>query len=53
MVSQQAFLFQYVASMVYEGDVEKDIRWSDVTKYWNLPSGDYFTVDSYPESQEN
>ena len=48
-----SLLFQYVASMVYEGDVEKDIRWSDVTKYWNLPSGDYFTVDSYPASQEN
>ncbi len=48
-----SLLFQYVSSIIYEGDTEKDIRWSDVIKFWDLPSGEYFTVDSFPESQDN
>lgn len=46
-------LFQYTSSIIYEGDTEKDIRWTDVTKFWDLPSGEYFTVDSHSESQDN
>ena len=42
-------LFQYVASMIYTGDLKENVgfRWSDVTSLWDLPSGEYFTVDSY------
>ena len=48
-----SLLFQYTASIIYEGDIEKDIRWTDVVKFWDLPSGEYFTVDSFPDSQDN
>ncbi len=48
-----SLLFQYVSSIIYEGDIEKDIRWTDVIKFWDLPSGEYFTVDSFPDSQDN
>ena len=48
-------LFQYVASMIYTGDLNENIgfRWSDVTKLWGLPSGEYFTIDSFPKGQDN
>ena len=48
-------LFQYVASMIYTGDLNENVgfRWSDVAKLWGLPSGEYFTIDSFPISQDN
>ena len=48
-------LFQYVASMIYTGDLNENVgfRWSDVAKLWGLPSGEYFTIDSFPKSQDN
>ena len=48
-------LFQYVASMIYTGDLNENsgFRWSDVASLWGLPSGEYFTVDSFPKSQDN
>ena len=48
-------LFQYVASMIYTGDLNENVgfRWSDVTKLWGLPSGEYFTVDSFPKGKDN
>jgi len=48
-------LFQYVASIIYTGDLNENsgFRWSDVTKLWGLPSGEYFIIDSYPKSQDN
>ena len=48
-------LFQYVASMIYTGDLNENVgfRWSDVAKLWGLPSGEYFTIDSFPKGQDN
>ena len=48
-------LFQYCASMIYTGDLNENVgfRWSDVTKLWGLPSGEYFTVDSFPKGKDN
>ena len=48
-------LFQYVASIVYTGDLDENtgFRWSDVTNLWGLPSGEYFTIDSFPKGQDN
>ncbi len=48
-----SLLFQYTASIIYEGDIEKDIRWTDVVKFWDLPSGEYFTVDSFSKGKDN
>ena len=48
-----SLLFQYTSSIIYEGDIEKDIRWTDVTKFWDLPSGEYFTVDSFSKGKDN
>ena len=48
-------LFQYVASVIYPGDLDEKngFRWSDVTNIWGLPSGEYFTIDSFPSSKDN
>ncbi len=48
-------LFQYVASVIYPGDLDEKVgfRWSDVTNIWDLPSGEYFTIDSFPSSKDN
>ena len=48
-------LFQYVASMIYTGDLNENVgfRWSDVANLWGLPSGEYFTIDSFPKGQDN
>lgn len=48
-----SLLFQYTSSIIYEGDIEKDIRWTDVIKFWDLPSGEYFTVDSFSKGKDN
>ena len=48
-----SLLFQYTSSIIYEGDIEKDIRWTDVIKFGDLPSGEYFTVDSFPKGKDN
>ena len=48
-----SLLFQYTSSIIYEGDIEKDIRWTDVTKFWDLPTGEYFTVDSFSKGKDN
>lgn len=43
--------FQYAASCVYPGDSNLDtgITWRDVCTYWNLPNGDYFTMEKFPK----
>ena len=48
-------LFQYVASMIYTGDLNENVgfRWSDVANLWGLPSGEYFIVDSFPSGGNN
>ena len=48
-------LFQYCASMIYTGDLNENagFRWSDVTKLWGLPSGEYFIIDSFPKGEDN
>ena len=48
-------LFQYVASMIYTGDLNENagFRWSDVTKLWGLPSGEYFIIDSFSKGEDN
>ena len=45
-----SLLFQYVTGIVFEGDtneLEGNYRWYDAVKQWNIPSGDYFIVDSF------
>lgn len=44
-------LFRYAANAIFEGsfDEEKgDFSWSQVIKTWELPSGEYFLIDSMP-----
>ena len=45
-----SLLFQYVTGVVFEGDTEElqgNYRWYDAVKQWNIPSGEYFIVDSF------
>ena len=45
-----SLLFQYVSGIVFAGDnneAEGHFRWIDAVKAWNIPSGDYFIIDSY------
>ena len=45
-----SLLFQYVSGIVFAGDTnesEGNFRWFDAVKAWNIPSGDYFIIDSY------
>tara|TARA_B100000900_G_scaffold310231_1_gene268984 strand:+ start:1014 stop:1571 length:558 start_codon:yes stop_codon:yes gene_type:complete len=45
-----SLLFQYVTGVVFEGDTEElegNFRWYDAVQQWNIPSGEYFTVDSF------
>mgnify|MGYP001501068928 CR=1 FL=1 len=45
-----SLLFQYVTGVVFEGDtneLEGNYRWYDAVEQWNIPSGGYFTVDSF------
>tara|TARA_B100000287_G_scaffold407770_1_gene433508 strand:+ start:379 stop:936 length:558 start_codon:yes stop_codon:yes gene_type:complete len=45
-----SLLFQYVTGIVFEGDTEElegNYRWYDAVKQWNIPSGEYFIVDSF------
>ena len=50
-----SLLFQYVASIVYTGDLDEQygFRWMDAIKMWNIPSGEYFTVDSFQKTVDN
>ena len=50
-----SLLFQYVASIVYPGDLDElnGFRWMDVIKIWELPSGPYFTIDSFAKTLDN
>ena len=50
-----SLLFQYVASIVYPGDLDElsGFRWMDVVKIWGLPSGPYFTIDSFAKTVDN
>ena len=50
-----SLLFQYVASIVYPGDLDElsGFRWMDVVKIWDLPSGPYFTIDSFAKIIDN
>lgn len=50
-----SLLFQYVASIVYTGDLDEQygFRWMDAIKMWNIPSGEYFTVDSFQKTIDN
>ena len=50
-----SLLFQYVASIVYPGDLDElsGFRWMDVVKIWGLPSGPYFTIDSFAKTVHN
>tara|TARA_B100001939_G_scaffold286798_1_gene257107 strand:- start:126 stop:716 length:591 start_codon:yes stop_codon:yes gene_type:complete len=50
-----SLLFQYVASIVYPGNLDEQygFRWMDAIKMWNIPSGEYFTVDSFQKTIDN
>ena len=50
-----SLLFQYVASIVYPGDLDElcGFRWMDVVKIWELPSGPYFTIDSFAKTVDD
>ena len=50
-----SLLFQYVASIVYPGDLDElsGFRWIDVVKIWDLPRGPYFTIDSFAMTVDN
>ncbi len=50
-----SLLFQYVASIVYSGNLDEQygFRWMDAIKMWNIPSGEYFTVDSFQKTLDN
>ena len=50
-----SLLFQYVASIVYPGDLDElsGFRWIDVVKIWDLPRGPYFTIDSFVKTVDN
>ena len=50
-----SLLFQYVASIVYPGDLDElsGFRWMDVVKIWDLPSGPYFTIDRFAKTVDN
>ena len=50
-----SLLFQYVASIVYPGNLDEQygFRWMDAIKMWNIPSGEYFTVDSFQKTVDN
>ena len=50
-----SLLFQYVASIVYPGNLDEQygFRWMDAIKIWNIPSGEYFTVDSFQKTVDN
>ena len=50
-----SLLFQYVASIVYPGDLDElsGFRWMDVVKIWDLPNGPYFTIDSFAKTVHN
>ena len=50
-----SLLFQYVASIVYPGDLDElsGFRWIDVVKIWDLPSGPYFTIDIFATKLDN
>jgi len=41
-----SLLFMYISNCIYGGSHEPGkVRWMDISKGWNLPSGEYFTVD--------
>ena len=44
-----------VSNAIFTGSLEEDkgFRWLDVIKYWDLPEGTYFTVDSLPNIVED
>ena len=50
-----SLLFQYVASIVYPGDLDElnGFRWMDVVNVWKLPRGQYFTVDGLASTVDN
>jgi hypothetical protein len=39
-------LFMFASNAIYEGETvkEKGVRWSDILKSWDLPSGSYFVL---------
>ena len=43
--------FQYAASCIYPGDLNETtgFRWHDVASLWPLPSGEYFTMEIFPQ----
>jgi len=50
-----SLLFQYVASIVYPGNLDEQygFRWMDAIKMWNIPRGEYFTLDSFQKTVDN
>jgi hypothetical protein len=48
-------LFMYASNAIFEGDLDEDrggFGWSQVIQTWQLPHGEYFTMDSMPLSEE-
>ncbi len=44
-------LFMYAANAIFEGSYDTDrgdFAWPQVIKTWELPKGEYFTIDSMP-----
>ena len=47
-----SLLFSMVAWTVFEGNLDEHtgFRWRDVVELWDLPKGEYFTIDYFPNT---
>ena len=49
-------MFNYIANVIFEGSFDwenGDTSWSYISKVWELPIGEYFTIDSFSNSYDN
>ena len=49
-------MFSYIANTIFEGSFDwenGDTSWSYISKAWEFPIGEYFTIDSFSNSYDN
>ena len=49
-------MFNYIANAIFEGSFDwemGDTSWSYISKVWEFPIGEYFTIDSFSNSYDN
>ena len=49
-------MFNYIANAIFEGSFDwenGDTSWSYISKAWEFPIGEYFTIDSFSNSYDN